>query len=336
MNDQEPSDIAVATIAAIAEKKFRRVVVLLGGPSSEREVSWSTGRECAGGLRDAGYEVIELDAGDAAADPFTLISALRDAAPDVVFNALHGRYGEDGVVQGVLEWLQIPYTHSGVAASAVAMDKARAKQAFAAHGLPIVRHVLATAEEVSARHLMPPPYVVKPNAEGSSVGVHIVAEGANQPPQIARDAAGGEGVLMVERFVPGRELTVSVMGERALGVTEIFADGWYDYHAKYAEGGSRHVVPAEIPPAVTEAALKIAIDAHKILGCRGVTRSDFRFDDTQAGENQPAGPEKLTLIETNTQPGMTPTSLVPEQAIYCGLTFSQLVAWMVEDASIGR
>ena len=307
----------------------------MGGPSAEREVSLSSGRECAAGLRDAGYEVTEIDAGPAEADRFVFVEALKTTKPDVVFNALHGQFGEDGVVQGLLEWLRIPYTHSGVAASALAMDKARAKEAFSAHGLPVARHLLATAEAVSARHLMAPPYVVKPNAEGSSVGVHIVVEGANQPPQIKRSGAGVAD-LMVERYVPGRELTVSVMGEQPLAVTEIFADGWYDYHAKYSAGGSRHEIPAAIPPVVAEAALKIAAEAHKILGCRGVTRSDFRWDDTEVDASPPVGPEKLTLIEINTQPGMTPTSLVPEQAEHCGLTFSQLVAWIVEDASIDR
>ncbi|MEL6197582.1 MAG: D-alanine--D-alanine ligase, partial [Pseudomonadota bacterium] len=242
-------------------------------------------------------------------------------------NALHGRWGEDGCVQGILEWLRIPYTHSGVMASALAMDKERAKQVFAAQGLPVVESLVADRATVEAGHPMAPPYVVKPVNEGSSVGVYIVSEGANGPARLAADAPAR---LMVERFVPGRELTVSVMGDRALAVTDIIAvTGWYDYHAKYADGGSRHVVPAEIPAEVAEACLAHALTAHVALGCRGLSRTDFRWNEAE-------GLAGLIVLETNTQPGMTPTSLSPEQAAYCGISFADLCGWLVEDASCGR
>ena len=293
------------------------VTVLLGGPSAEREVSLSTGRECAAALRDAGYEVSELDAG---AD---LAERLRAARPDVVFNALHGRWGEDGCAQGILEWLRIPYTHSGVLASALAMDKTRSKAVFAEAGIPVVPSVIRCKAEIMGRHVMEPPYVVKPNNEGSSVGIYIVHEAANGPPVIAEDMPEH---LMVEAYVPGRELTVTVMGDRALCVTEIVTDGWYDYHAKYAAGGSHHVLPADIPNDVTDACLAHAAKAHDVLGCRGVSRTDFRWDETQ-------GIAGLVALETNTQPGMTPTSLVPEQATHVGISFPDLCDWIVKDAS---
>jgi D-alanine-D-alanine ligase len=297
-----------------------KVVVLMGGPSREREVSLSSGRECATALRDEGFEVIELDAG---AD---LAERLRAIAPDVVFNALHGRWGEDGCVQGILEWLHIPYTHSGVLASALAMDKQRSKDVYRRHGLPIVESILALKDDVRARHVMAPPYVVKPNSEGSSVGVFLVMDGANTPPQL--DDAMPEEV-MVEAFAKGRELTTTVLGDRALGVTEIITSGWYDYHAKYSVGGSRHEIPAQLPPEVTEACLDYALRAHAALGCRGMSRTDFRWDDTR-------GLDGLILLETNTQPGMTPTSLAPEQAAYVGMSFGALCRWLVEDASCCR
>ncbi|GKY87113.1 D-alanine--D-alanine ligase [Sinisalibacter aestuarii] len=296
------------------------VAVLMGGPSAEREVSLSTGRECAAALRDEGYTVVEVDAGP------DLCARLEQIKPDVAFNALHGRWGEDGCVQGILEWLRIPYTHSGVLASALAMDKERAKAAFRTAGLPVAKSGLWPAETIQRRHVMEPPYVVKPYNEGSSVGVYIVAEGANTPPKLAE---GSPDVMMVEEYVPGRELTTTVVGDRALGVTEIITDGWYDYHAKYAEGGSRHVVPAEIPQEITLYCLDYALTAHDVLGCRGVSRTDFRWDETR-------GLDGLIVIETNTQPGMTPTSLAPEQAAAAGMTFGQLCAWMVEDASCNR
>ncbi|MGR3567747.1 D-alanine--D-alanine ligase [Pseudooceanicola nanhaiensis] len=296
------------------------VAVLLGGPSAEREVSLSTGRECAAALRDEGYEVVEVDAGP------DLPARLAEIRPDVVFNGLHGRWGEDGCVQGLLEWLRIPYTHSGVLASALAMDKARAKETFAAAGLPVVRSVLAERHEVEARHLLEPPYVVKPNNEGSSVGIYIVQEGANTPPKLAETMPD---TVMVEQYVKGRELTTSVVGDRALGVTDIITDGWYDYDAKYKPGGSRHEIPAKVPQEITDACLDYALRAHRALGCRGVSRTDFRWDEEK-------GLDGLILLETNTQPGMTPTSLIPEQAQALGISFGELCRILVEDASCGR
>ena len=303
----------------MSSRAFPSVTVMMGGPSAEREVSLSSGRECAAALRTHGYEVVELDAGP------DLPARLAEARPAVVFNALHGTGGEDGRVQGLLEWLRIPYTHSGVLASALALDKARAKAAFAAAGLPVAEHRIVARREAAARHVMAPPYVVKPNAEGSSVGIHIVPEGADAPPSLG----AGPGEVMVEAFVPGRELTTTVMGDRALGVTEIVTEGWYDYHAKYAPGGSRHVVPAEIADAVRDACLAMSLAAHGSLGCRGVTRTDFRWDEAR-------GLAGLFVLELNTQPGMTPTSLTPEQAVACGISFPELCAWMVEDASCDR
>ncbi|SDW48105.1 D-alanine--D-alanine ligase [Roseicitreum antarcticum] len=297
-----------------------KVCVLMGGPSAEREVSLSTGRECAAALRDGGFTVVELDA---QAD---LAARLVEIAPDVVFNALHGRWGEDGCVQGILEWLRIPYTHSGVLASALAMDKTRSKDVFRAAGLPVVESVLAPRDEVASRHVMPPPYVVKPNNEGSSVGVYLVHDAANSPPQL--DAAMPETV-MVEAFAPGRELTTTVMGDRALTVTDILTDGWYDYDAKYKPGGSRHVVPADVPQVIFDACMEYAQRAHDALGCRGLSRTDFRWDAAR-------GLDGLVLLETNTQPGMTPTSLSPEQAARAGISFPELCRWMIGDASCDR
>ena len=297
-----------------------KVVVLMGGPSAEREVSLSSGRECAKALRGEAFDVVELDAGP------DLYAQLQELKPDVVFNALHGRWGEDGCVQGMLEWLKIPYTHSGVLASALAMDKERSKAAFRAAGLPVVHSELAPADEVRQRHVIAPPYVVKPNNEGSSVGIYIVNEAANSPPQLGPEMPE---TVMVETYAPGRELTTTVIGDQALTVTDILTDGWYDYDAKYAEGGSRHVLPAEIPDEITEACLDYAKRAHDALGCRGVSRTDFRWDESR-------GLDGLILLETNTQPGMTPTSLVPEQGEHVGISFGQLCRWMVEDASCNR
>ncbi|MCG6902225.1 MAG: D-alanine--D-alanine ligase [Rhodobacter sp.] len=297
-----------------------KVVVLMGGPSAEREVSLSSGRECAAALRGEGYEVVELDAGP------DICARLLDIKPDVVFNALHGRWGEDGCVQGILEWLKIPYTHSGVLASALAMDKERTKDIYRAAGLPIVHSLLAERDEVRSRHVMPPPYVVKPNNEGSSVGIYIVHQDANGPPQLSDDMPRQ---VMVETYAPGRELTATVIGDMALTVTDIITDGWYDYDAKYKEGGSRHVVPAEIPREIFDACLDFAKRAHDALGCRGVSRTDFRWDETR-------GLGGLVLLETNTQPGMTPTSLAPEQGEHVGIGFGRLCRWLVEDASCNR
>ncbi len=300
-------------------KAGSRVAVLKGGLSAEREVSLSSGHECAKALRDAGYHVIEVDAGR------DLAERLTDIAPDVVFNALHGRWGEDGCVQGILEWLGLPYTHSGVLASAMAMDKARSKDAFRAQGLPVLQSVLAARDAVVNGHLLPPPYVVKPNNEGSSVGVYIVRDGSNAP----RLADTMPEVVMVETYAPGRELTTAVMGDRALAVTDIITDGWYDYDAKYKTGGSRHVIPADLPNEVTDACLDYALRAHTALGCRGLSRTDFRWDASR-------GIDGLILLETNTQPGMTPTSLAPEQAAHCGISFPELCDWLVKDASCNR
>jgi D-alanine-D-alanine ligase len=263
---------------------------------------------------------VEVDAGP------DLVARLQEIKPDVVFNALHGRWGEDGCVQGLLEWLRIPYTHSGVLASALAMDKQRSKEAFKQAGLPVVESVIADKAEVSKRHAMEPPYVVKPNNEGSSVGIYIVNEGANTPPQLAETMPDE---VMVETFAPGREMTTTVMGDRALGVTDIITDGWYDYEAKYAEGGSRHEVPANIPQEIYDACMDYAVRAHQALGCRGVSRTDFRWDESR-------GLDGLIILEVNTQPGMTPTSLSPEQAELIGMSFSEFCAWMVEDASCDR
>ncbi|HEX9858963.1 MAG TPA: D-alanine--D-alanine ligase [Paracoccaceae bacterium] len=306
-------------------KTGSRVAVLMGGLSAEREVSLVSGRECAKALRDAGFQVIEVDAGR------DLAARLTDLKPDVVFNALHGRWGEDGCVQGLLEWLALPYTHSGVLASALAMDKARTKDVYRAAGLPVVESRLACTAEVRARHVLPPPYVVKPNNEGSSVGVYIVHDAANSPPQLSDDMPE---VVMVETYAPGRELTVTVMGDRALCVTDILTTGWYDFDAKYTPGGSSHVLPAVLPAAIADACMDYALRAHQALGCRGVSRTDFRWDETRW--QQEGGLAGLILLETNTQPGMTPTSLVPEQAGYCGFSFPELCRWMVEDASCNR
>lgn len=297
-----------------------KVAVLMGGISAEREVSLSSGRECATALRDAGYEVVELDAGP------DLAACLDRIKPDVCFNALHGRWGEDGCVQGLLEWLQIPYTHSGVLASALAMDKQRSKDVFRAAGLPVLASVIASREAVEADHVMAPPYVVKPNNEGSSVGIYIVGESPNGPPRLAREMPDN---VMVETYAPGRELTVTVMGDKSLTVTDIITDSWYDYHAKYAVGGSRHVVPAELPQEIFDACMSYALTAHQALGCRGVSRSDFRWDDAR-------GLDGLYILETNTQPGMTPTSLSPEQAALHGIGFAAFCDWMVKDASCQR
>lgn len=292
----------------------------MGGISAEREVSLNTGRNCAAALREAGFTVIEVDAGR------DLAARLVALAPDVCFNALHGPLGEDGCVQGLLEWLKIPYTHSGVLASALAMDKQRTKDVYRAAGLPVVPSLLAPRDEVRARHVMPAPYVVKPYNEGSSVGVWIVGADNNGPPPLGDDMPE---VVMVEAYVPGRELTASVLGDRALTVTEIVTAGWYDYDAKYKPGGSRHVVPAELPPEVFAACMDYALRAHQALGCRGLSRTDFRWDDSR-------GLDGLVLLETNTQPGMTATSLSPEQAAVCGISFPELCRWLVEDASCQR
>lgn len=292
----------------------------MGGPSAEREVSLSSGTACAAALREENFEVIEVDAGP------DLVARLQDIKPDAVLNCLHGRWGEDGCVQGILEWLGLPYSHSGVLASALAMDKARSKEVFVQAGLPVVASVIAKSDDVRARHVMAPPYVVKPNNEGSSVGVYLVDVENNGPPQLD---ATMPAEVMVEAFAPGRELTTTVVGDRALTVTDIITTGWYDYDAKYKIGGSSHVVPADVPSEIFELCMDYAKRAHIALGCRGVTRTDFRWDEAK-------GVDGLILLETNTQPGMTATSLSPEQAQAVGISFPKLCRWMVEDASCNR
>ena len=301
----------------------KSVAVLMGGWSPEREVSLSSGRECAKALVDRGHKVRVIDVGR---DLPALLRAL-EPRPDVIFNALHGVGGEDGTVQGVFEMLGVPYTHSGVLASAMAMHKPTAKTIFRDAGLRVAEGVVARPEELAERDPMPAPFVVKPANQGSSVGVRIVRINDNSwREEVTEWCFGGE--VLVERFVPGRELTVAVMGDRALGVCEIVPRGtFYDYTAKYSAGGSHHLIPAPIPVAICEEALDIGLRAHQALGCRGVSRADLRYDDT------PAGDGRLYLLEVNTQPGMTPTSLVPDIARHVGIGFDELVAWMVENAS---
>ena len=295
------------------------VALLQGGLSSERQVSLSSGKECGAALERLGAKVSYVDAGR------DLAQVLTTLKPDVCFNALHGEWGEDGCVQGVLETLGVPYTHSGVLASALAMDKEKSKAVMAAAGVVVPGGGLFNRHVAAADHVMAPPYVVKPNAEGSSVGVFIVPEGANRPPQdiVAPGWTFGEEV-MIEPYIRGKELAVAVMDGKALTVTDILpVSGFYDYEAKYAEGGSKHVLPAEIPAHVFEKAMEMAERAHAAIGCRGVTRSDLRYDDIN---------DILVLLEVNTQPGMTPTSLVPEQAALMGVEFDRLVLWITEDA----
>ena len=297
-----------------------RVAVLYGGLSAEREVSLASGRQVIAALTTAGYDVLPIEAG---ADLGAIIAALTPA-PDVVFNALHGRFGEDGSIQGVLDWMGIRYTHSGVRASSLAMDKVQARAVFATAGLPIARGMVVDIATLADADPMPAPYVVKPVNEGSSVGVHIVRTGDNRRASIA--AGWNFGVTaLVEEYIPGRELTVGVLEDRALTVTEILpTETFYDYRAKYAEGGSRHVLPAAVPAEIAARAKSVAVAAHAALGCRGATRSDFRYDDETG---------RLILLEVNTQPGLTPTSLLPEQAAHIGMSFPDLCAWMVERAA---
>jgi D-alanine-D-alanine ligase len=304
----------------------KHVAVLMGGWSNERPVSLSSGRACAQALRDGGYRVTEVDVDR---DIYNVLTELK---PDVAFNALHGTFGESGMMQGLLELLELPYTHSGVLASALAMDKHQAKIMFKAAGIPVTDHLILNRAEVARAHAMPPPYVIKPIADGSSFGVFIVKADHSHPPQeiLREDWIGGEDI-MVERYIAGRELTCAVMGDVALGVTEIVTDlNFYNYEAKYAEGGSTHIIPAKISPNIYEKVQKMSLKAHEVLGCRGVTRTDFRFNDQVGADGE------LVCLEINTQPGMTPTSLVPEQAKFAGHSFEDLVAWMVEDASCNR
>lgn len=302
---------------------MKRVAVVYGGWSSERPVSLSSGKQMAAAARNAGYDVVEIDA------TRELAVQLIDAKVDVVLNGLHGPWGEDGCVQGLFEVLGLPYTHSGVLASALAMDKIKSKHVFAEAGLDVAKDVAVTREDVARAHPLKPPYVVKPVNEGSSFGVLFVREGANGPAtEVMTESWLYGDNLMAEEYIPGRELTVGVMGDRPLAVTEITTlREFYDFDAKYADGGSRHVIPADLPQSVTQAAMDAAVLAHNALGCRGVTRSDFRYDESKG---------RLVILETNTQPGMTPTSLVPEQAAHIGMSFEDLMAWMIEDASCQR
>lgn len=306
---------------------MKHVAVLMGGWSSERPVSLNSGHACAAALREAGYRVTEVDVGRDVAD------VLARLKPDVVFNALHGPFGEDGCMQGMLEILGLPYTHSGVLASSLAMNKARAKDVMKAAGIPVAESLLVHRLDAAKAHAMEPPYVVKPVAEGSSFGVLIVRADAQHPPQqlFAEDWAYGD-VVMVERYVAGRELTCGVMGDEALDIIELVtAEGhFYDYDQKYSVDGARHVIPAPLLPDVYQTVRMLAVRAHRALGCRGISRSDFRYDD------RPDGTGALVCLEVNTQPGMTATSLVPDMAAHAGIDFPDLMRWMVEDASCGR
>ncbi len=305
----------------------KHVAVLMGGFSSERPVSLSSGNACADALEAAGYRVTRIDV---TRDIGKVLEALR---PDVAFNALHGPFGEDGTIQGVLEYLQIPYTHSGVLASALAMDKERAKTVARAAGVPVAESRVMNRFDIGHAHPMKPPYVVKPVREGSSFGVVIVKEGQPNPPQLVGSDEWRYGdAVMVERYIHGRELTCAVMGDVALGVTEIVpvGHGFYDYDSKYVAGGSKHECPAKISPNIYQKIQTLSLKAHQAMGCRGVSRSDFRYDD-RFSENG-----EVVWLEINTQPGMTPTSLVPEIAAQAGHSFGELLSWMVEDASCLR
>jgi len=306
---------------------MKHVAVLMGGWSAERPVSLNSGRQCADALEAAGYRVTRVDVDRAIADT---LARLR---PDVAFNALHGRYGEDGTIQGVLEVLNIPYTHSGVLASALAAQKDLAKFVLAASGVPVPYGVTIDRHEAARAHALEPPYVLKPINEGSSLGVVIVKDGRAHPPQEIGRADWSYGDrLIAERYVAGKELTCATMGDRVFDVIEIVpvSEAFYGYDAKYAKGGSRHILPANLKPNIYHKVQELTLRAHRALGCRGVSRADFRFDDTKGDEGE------LVCLEVNTQPGMTETSLVPDMAAYAGMSFRELVAWMVEDASCDR
>ncbi|MBB4105134.1 D-alanine--D-alanine ligase [Allorhizobium borbori] len=305
----------------------KHVAVLMGGFSSERPVSLASGKACADALEAEGYRVTRIDV---ERDVAAVLAELR---PDVVFNALHGPFGEDGTIQGILEYLEIPYTHSGVLASALAMDKGQAKIVAAASGIPVAEAKIMNRFDFGSEHPIAPPYVVKPVREGSSFGVVIVKEDQAHPPQILTSDEWRYGdLVMVERYIYGRELTCGVMGDKALGVTEVLPQGlaFYNYESKYAPGGSKHVIPAQISPNIYQKVQSLALKAHQALGCRGVSRSDFRFDDRFSEEGE------VIWLELNNQPGMTPTSLVPEMALHAGLSFGEFLRWMVEDASCQR
>jgi D-alanine-D-alanine ligase len=306
---------------------MKHVAVLMGGWSAERPVSLNSGKGCADALEARGYKVTRVDVGRDVA------KVLIDLKPDVAFNALHGKAGEDGAIQGLLENLRIPYTHSGVLASALAMRKDRAKDVLAAAGVPVAQSLTIDRREAARRHAMAPPYVLKPVSEGSSFGVVIVKDGRSHPPQeVAREDWPYGDELLAEHFVAGKELTCAVMGERVLGIIEIrpVSEGWYGYDAKYSKGGSLHILPAEIKPKIYQEIQDLTLRAHRALGCRGVSRADFRFDEGEDGEGE------LVCLEVNTQPGMTETSLVPDMAAHAGISFGELVEWIVEDASCDR
>ncbi|MCR5855334.1 D-alanine--D-alanine ligase [Mesorhizobium sp. J428] len=305
----------------------KHVAVLMGGFSSERPVSLSSGNACSDTLEKVGYRVTRVDVGRDVA------RVLADLAPDAAFNALHGPFGEDGTIQGILEYLQIPYTHSGVMASALAMNKEQAKRIAKSVGIPVAESKVLDRHAIGSKHPMKPPYVVKPVSEGSSFGVVIVQEDQSHPPQVVGSSEWRYGdVVMVERYIHGRELTCAVMGDVALGVCEIVPVGhsFYDYDSKYVKGGSKHEIPAKISPNIYQKIQTLALKAHQAIGCRGVSRSDFRYDDRYSENGE------LVWLEVNTQPGMTPTSLVPEIAQHAGHDFGELLSWMVEDASCLR
>lgn len=305
----------------MSSSSAKHIAVLMGGPSSEREVSLVSGRICATTLRKSGYQVTEIDAG------LDLAQRLSNINPDVAFNALHGRWGEDGCVQGMLEWLGIPYTHSGVRASSMAMDKEITKQlAYKRAGLPSPQGQIIDLADLENNHNLPTPYVIKPINEGSSFGVTIVNNEDN-PSDLYSERKCQQ--VLAEQYIPGRELTVTVLQDKPLAVTEIISEDWYDYRAKYQPGGSKHIIPAEIPTEIYRFCMDAAQSAHQVLGCRGISRTDFRWDDCK-------GKNGVFLLETNTQPGMTPTSLSPEQAQYCEITFQKLCDLLVEDASCQR
>ena len=306
---------------------MKHVAVLMGGWSAERPVSLNSGRGCADALETRGYRVSQIDV---TRDIAEVLAKLR---PDVAFNALHGRVGEDGTIQGVLEILRIPYTHSGVLASALAAQKDLAKTVMSAAGIPVAHGVTVDRRDAAQRHVLPPPYVLKPVAEGSSLGVIIVKQDRTHPPQeVGREDWPYGDRLLAERFVAGKELTCAVIGDRATDIIEIepVSESFYGYDAKYSKGGSRHIIPAKIKPKIYHEVQDLSLRAHRALGCRGVSRSDFRFDNSNGEDGE------LACLEVNTQPGMTETSLVPDMAAHAGLTFGELVEWMVEDASCDR
>ena len=296
------------------------VAVVKGGRSVERQVSLVSGRECAAALRRVGYKVSEVDAGN------DLPKELGRISPDIIFNALHGRYGEDGCVQGLFEWLELPYTHSGVQASTLAMNKDIAKRIFKSDNLPVAESICTSSALAFSAHLMEPPYVIKPVNEGSSVGVHLVMQDYDNFSTLEKNFPDQ---VLVEKFIPGKELTTTIMDEQPLGVTDIITENWYDYEAKYNMGASKHIFPANIPKEIYDACEDFALRAHTALGCKGISRVDFRWDDS-------LGIDGLFLLEINTQPGMTPTSLSPEQAKVKGFSFESLCSWIVEDASCNR